>query len=436
MKHAMLSKTMLVMMLLLFMSSVAIVNAEPTSSIDDGGEDPTTTTTDSLPYDAEHEPGYTRDEDGTVWIETNVMTVRLDSRYPSYDYWYTPDVNGSLARFQASYLMIIEFEDQNGDGVYQINETVQFAPLEVFDWHLKTGACTDENGTNHEVYASYIKGGLSCDGFDDDWFKDWMPGYGEGESLILAEGDGEENDPCEEPVYPVYDTMNLTRFKHLTLQFYSHIYMEDHYGKVKDNDGPQAHYTIEGGVELKTDIKIGNFPYLSNTSKVTVLNYLKEDLAINGENHKFKLYENDAHTEVESEVAWETTDDLGELFNDVNGVDVQELALIGSTSGDAHGYYRWVDKALEILPDGNKSAVNVSASYWANGDALLLFFAYPNFDGGSLYHDPSMKLVEDSAPVEIPTVISLGEIPVELTLGAAAIGIGTIALVAIVMKRR
>ncbi|MHA1906297.1 MAG: hypothetical protein ACW98Y_03305 [Candidatus Thorarchaeota archaeon] len=438
MKHAMMSKTMLVMMLFLFMSSVVIVNAQPTSSADDGDEeDPTTTTTETEEDDdddEDHEPSHDRDDDGTVWIQTNVMTVRLDSQIPSYQYWYTPDENGSLARFQVSYLMVVEFEDQNGDGVYQINETVQFAPLDAFYWHLKTGAVTDENGTNSEVYASYIKGGLTGEDFDDDWFEDWMPGYGEededDESFLLSEGDDEHDDE-----YPVYETMNLTRFKQMTMQFYAHLYMEDYHGKVKDDEGIQTTYTIEGGVELKIDIGIGNFPYLSNTSSVAVLNYLQEDIASDGENHNFELHEDDDDTEIESEDEWEINDDLGEPFNDVDEDDIQEIALVETASNTTHGFYRWIDKAIQILPDGSKTAVDVKASYWANGNALLLFFAYPNFDGGSLIHDPSMKFIESSSPAPY-TRNPLGDIPPEITLSAAIVGVATIALVAVVMKRR
>ncbi len=443
MKHAMLSKTMLVMIFFLFISSRAIVNAQPLSSVHDGDDDSSTTTTteteDNDENHDDHAPSQDRADDGTVWIQTNVMTVKLDPNIPSYQYWYTPDENGSLARFQVSYLMVVEFEDANGDGVYQINETVQFAPLEAFDWNLKTGAVTDENGTNSEVYATYIKGGLTGEDFNDDWFQDWMPGYGEnheGDGFLLA--DGEDDNSSEDPQdeYPVYDTMNLTRFNFMTMQFYAHIYMDDFNGEVKDDEGVQATYTIDGGVELKIDIEIGNFPYLSNTSKITVLNYLQEDVASDGDNYSFDLHEDGGDTEVESEDEWEISDDLGEPFHNVDEDAIQEISLVEANTNITRGFYRWIDKAVQTLPDGSKTAVDVSASYWANGNALLLFFAYPNFDGGSILHDPSIKLVEANSPIPIPTGSSLGEIPLEITVGAVILSVAIVALVAVVMKRR
>jgi hypothetical protein len=78
--------------------------------------------------------------------------------------------------------------------------------------------------------------------------------------------------------------------------------------------------------------------------------------------------------------------------------------------------------------------VNVEASYWTNGEAMLLFLAYPNFDDGSLIHDPSLKLDEQANPV--PYVPSNNQtFPIELGLAAVGV-IALISVVVIVMKRR
>ena len=105
-------------MLFLLVSSVASVNAFTVAD-----DDSTTTDTETEPEhdedDDSHEPEERRDDDGTAWIETDIITVMLNPELPSYQYWYTPDENGSLARFMMNFLMIVEFEDSNGDGVYQ-----------------------------------------------------------------------------------------------------------------------------------------------------------------------------------------------------------------------------------------------------------------------------------------------------------------------------
>ena len=436
MKHAMMSKALVVVLLFLLMSSAVAVNAQTTT----GGNDDEDTSDDENEDEYEHEPEYERDNDGTVWIQTEVMTVMLNSKMPVYQYWYTPDENGSLARFSISYLMIIEFEDYNSDGVYQINETLQFAPLEAFDWNLVTGEVTDGSGRNTEVYASYVKGGLTGEDWHDDWFKDWMPGYSgedngeEHNGLILSDGDDDNSTEDDE-----HETLNLEQFEAMTMQFYAHIYMDDYNGTVTDDEGVKANYTVSGGLELKVDIEIGNFPYVSNSSKIAVLNYLQEDLASEAENHVFELNEDDDNHEVESEDEWEITDDLGEKFDDADHDDdgyeddVQGISLVEASTNTTRGFYRWLDKAVQTLPNGSSKAVDVEASYWADGSALLLFLAYPNFDGGSILHDPSLKLVETSSPVPIrPTSL---DIPIEIIAGII-IGIVAIALLGIAIKRR
>ncbi|MHA2395461.1 MAG: hypothetical protein ACXAC0_02050, partial [Candidatus Thorarchaeota archaeon] len=183
MRKSLFGKALVFTMLFLLVSSIATVNAFTLS------DDDSTHTGDEEPEDDLHEPDEHRDSDGRVWIQTDIMTVLLNPKLPSYQYWYTADDNGSLARFMVNYMMIVEFEDSNGDGVYQPEETLDFAPLDAFEWSLQTGAITNELGQNTEVYASYTKGGLSDD-WEDDWFEDWMPGYDDEspeDPAILAE---------------------------------------------------------------------------------------------------------------------------------------------------------------------------------------------------------------------------------------------------------
>ncbi|MFW9909144.1 MAG: hypothetical protein ACFFEF_11245 [Candidatus Thorarchaeota archaeon] len=440
-KHAVISKALLVLLLFLLVSSAINVNAH-TLSDDDGDDDDDDTTTEDENEDDEHEPEHERDVDGTVWIQTQIMTVMLSPSTPSYQYWYTADENGSLARFQVSYLMVVEFEDYNGDGVYQINETIQFAPLDAFDWNLQTGSVRDGSGRNIEVYASYVKGGLTGEDWDDDWFEDWMPGYDDSDNggLVLADGDDDDNSTDDgDDDFEDQPILNLSAFEAMTMQFYAHIYMNDYNGIVEDDEGIQANYTISGGVELKIDIELGNFPYLSDTSKVAVLNYLREDIAFSGENYFFETHEDDDEVEIESEVEWEIEDDLGEKFHDNDEDDdgqddaLQELALVEGSTNITRGFYRWLDKAVQTLPNGSQKAVDVEASYWADGNALLLFLAYPNFDGGSLLHDPSLKLEENASPVVTPTGV-LG-IPTEILAGAI-LGTVVLALIVVAIRRR
>ena len=405
-------------MLFLLVSSVASVNAFTLS-----GDDTTPTETETeQPHDEDddsHEPEESRDDDGTAWIQTDIVTVMLNPELPSYQYWYTPNENGSLARFMINFMMIVEFEDSNGDDVFQPNETLEFAPLDAFEWILKTGAITDKDGNTKEVYASYTKGGLSDD-WEDDWFEEWMPEWEEEEPeedplMLLASGDHENH--------------SFSHFADLTLQFYGHIYSDDHNGTVSDDEGVQAEYTVEGGVELKVDIEIGNFPFTSETSSVAILNYLREDVASSEDvNHYFTLHEESGDDDRESEIEME---DFGEEFEDVLDDDVQEISFVEESTAETQGFYRWVDKAVVKHLNGSKEAVDVRASYWTDGDGLLLFLAYPNFNGGSIIHDPSVRFVESASLYTPPTPIDLPVMTVAIVSSIVILGAA-----GLILKRR
>ena len=81
--------------------------------------------------------------------------------------------------------------------------------------------------------------------------------------------------------------------------------------------------------------------------------------------------------------------------------------------------------------NGSKEAVDVHASYWTDGEGLLLFLAYPNFNGGSIIHDPSVRLVESASPYVPPT-------PIDIPVMTVAVGSSIIILAAVglTLKRR
>lgn len=372
--------------LFLLITSVGAVRAQG----DDGGEDDDTTVTTEPEEEMEHEPEEYRDANGTVWIQTDIMTVMLNPETPTYQFWYTSDNNGSLARFMVAYRMIVEFEDLNGDGFYQVNETIGFVPLEAFEWSIQTGTLQDEFGNNAEVYASYTKGGLSGSEWENDWYEDWLPDHenessDDNSSISVLAGDDGYPDPVT--------------YEGMTVQFYAHMYMNNYTGNVTDDGGVKATYTVLGGVELKIDVAIGNFPFQSGTSQIALLNYLKEDIA-SGEtdDHSFRLHEGTGDEEHDSEDDSGSGDGLTEDFDDDESDDIQDISLIQASTNTTQGFYKWLDKAVMTLPDESTVAVDVKASYWTDGRALLLFFAYPNFDNGSIMHDPSIGVNEAAVP--------------------------------------
>ena len=131
---------------------------------------------------------------------------------------------------------------------------------------------------------------------------------------------------------------------------------------------------------------------------------------------------------------------LGEEFEDNDEDDdgfeddVQEISFIEATTDETRGFYRWLAKAVVSHSlNGSQEAVDVDASYWTDGNGLLLFFAYPNFDGGSILHDPSLRLIEGASPFTPPT--GLLNLPIEsyVVIGTAVVLIAGIGLA---IKRR
>ena len=374
-------------------------------------------------HDDMHEIDEHRDSAGTVWIETDVMTVTLAPNMPIYQYWYAGDENGSLARFMVGYMMIVEFEDTNADGVYQPNETLSFAPLDAFEWSLQTGQLTNELDEVTELFAAYTKGGLSDD-WEDDWYQDWMPEI-------------EEEDEEEPVALASEDDSDFAKYSGMTLRFYGHIYTSDYFGNISDDFGVESNYTVKGGMELKVDIEIGNFPYMSNTSKVAVLNYLREDVASSDAyEHSFKLHMDHGDSEIDSE---DISDDHGVEFEDHDedhdgeDDDIQQLSFVDAITDETRGLYSWLDKAIVTALNGTETAVDVEASYWTDGNGLLLFLAYPNFDGGSILHDPSMRLLDTQTPVILTSGIL--NVPME-TIALIGVAAAIIVVVGLTVKRR
>ncbi|MFW9958293.1 MAG: hypothetical protein ACFFCT_09480 [Candidatus Odinarchaeota archaeon] len=418
------SKIALLAIMFLLVASVPVSHAFTLSEDDDSTE--TTTETESTHTETEHEHAIEehRDNDGTAWIQTDIMTATLSPHMPTYQFWYTSDNNGSLARFMVSFRMIVEFEDTNGDGVYQPNETLAFAPLDAFEWSLQIGAITDASNKVTEVYASYTKGGMSSE-WEDDWFEDWMPGLNETDDSSTFLADEGSND------------YNFSRFSDMTLRFYGHVYTSDYNGNITDDQGTQGNYTVAGGMELKVDVEIGNFPFISNMSKVAVLNYLREDVASNDDSdHAFELHDDYGEVEVHSEdVSGEHGTHLADQDSDHDGKDdsVQQLSLVDDVTNVTQGLYSWLDKAVMTYLNGSQAAVDVGASYWTDGNGLLLFLAYPNFDGGSITHDPSMRLLETG----VPNTGSAGILGVPMeTIALIGIAAAIIIVAGFAIKRR
>ena len=352
-------------------------------------------------HDMRRMPHYQRGQDGSVTIFTDIISIKANPATPMFHFWYRLD-NGSLALFKAGYVTLLEFEDANDDNAFQRNEVLHFAPLAAYEWTLQVGTVEDGDITT-EIWLKYTKGGLKDD-------RGMMP---------------------TDPERPMPGIGSASHFEDTTLQIWAHIYLEDYSGEVVDSNGTRAYYLVAGGTELKMDIEIGNFPFSSETSMAAIQTHLHEGMSrADGERlrHRFETRERTRNTSLTSDMNWNTEGGNETRFEAMNGTDVQEITFYDSIEDIAQGFYRWVDQAVITWPGGQQEAVDVTASYLPHGTGFAVYLAYPNFDNGTILHDPSIGVYEEGAPM----TGLLSEQVIVLGIGAIAI----VALAAIALRRR
>ncbi|MHA1849733.1 MAG: hypothetical protein ACTSW8_00570 [Candidatus Thorarchaeota archaeon] len=335
-------------------------------------------------------------DDGTVMINTDIISIMANGEIPMFHFWYAVDDEGAHAKFSTSFVMIAEFEDLNEDGGYQTNEALYFAPLSAYEWTLTTGV-VEEGGVVTEVWLKYTKSGVRSVQMPDA-------------APAALEGTG-----------------SFMRFEDVTMQIWGHIYLNDYEGEVRDDQGSHANYTVAGGSELKIDIEIGNFPFSSEDSMVTVQTLQREHIATGIEEpqlhrHRIETRERFRNTSLNSDMNWTTTGGNESRFESMTGTNIQKIDFIDYDAGLAQGFFSWVDKAVITWPGGTTDAVDVNATYVPTGVGTAVYLSYPYFDDGSILHDPSIGLYPEGAPI-------ISE-PIDNVLVA---GIGAVALVAVLI---
>lgn len=346
-------------------------------------------------------PDHSRMSDGSVWVNTDIITIMANGEIPQFHFWYTADEDGSHVRFSTSYVMLVEFEDLNDDGAYQSDEYLYFAPLAAYEWTLTTGSVTEDDVTT-EVLLKYTKSGV----------KSSIP---PGAPLAALDGIGA-----------------IQRFAGVTIEISAHIYLDDYTGEVTAEPGVHFNYTVAGRSELKMDIAIGNFPFSSEDSSVAIQTLLREDEATGTQNqhqHRLETRERFRNITCDSDMNWTTTGGNETRFERMNGTELQRMDFVDQETEIAQGYFSWLDKAVITWP-GNPvpEMVDVIASYVPLGDGVAVYLAYPYFDDGSILHDPSIGLYPEGVP-------AIGT-PLDYVLVAGIGGVALIALLVVLVRKK
>jgi hypothetical protein len=360
------------------------------------------TTRPTTPPGPGNPPEKTMGDDGTVKITTDIISIMANGEMPMFHFWYAVDEDGAHAKFSTSFVMIAEFEDLNEDGGYQSNEVLHFAPLSAYEWTLTTGV-VEEGGTVTEVWLKYTKSGIRSVQMPDA-------------APAALEGTG-----------------SFMRFENVTMQIWGHIYLEDYEGEVSDDQGSHANYTVAGSSELKIDIEIGNFPFSSEDSMVTIQTLQREHIATGISEpqlhrHRIETRERFRNTTLDSDMNWTTTGGNESRFESMNGTNVQKIDFVDYDAGVAQGFFSWVDKAVITWPGGSTEAVDVNATYVPTGVGLAVYLAYPHFDGGSILHDPSIGLYPEGTPL-------ISE-PVDLVLVGGIAAVALLAILVVVVRKK
>ncbi len=353
------------------------------------------------PGSGNQNPPQQRRENGAVFLNTDVITVMANEELPMFHFWYTGDENGTTAKFMASYVTLIEFEDENDDGAFQSDEILRHAPLAGYEWTVQTGSVSDGDVTS-EVWVKYTKGGTRTGGPLQA-----LP-------ISSHQGPGAMDD-----------------FEDVTIQIWAHLYLDDYEGVVTDDHGVHTNYTVVGGAELKMDIEIGNFPFSSNNTSVALEAMLREDQATGPQyqnRYRFETRERNRNVTANSGMNWTAPDGNETRFQNRSDTATERIDFVDTETSSPTGFFSWLDTAVITHPGGDTEAVEVTASYVPTGMGLSVYLAYPNFGEGSILHDPSIGLLSD-----VSSTLILGiDNTVLLIIG----GIILVGIVVVVLRRR
>ncbi len=287
----------------------------------------------------------------TGTIEADGIIVRFFEMRPHYIVW-VPEFNNTTTAYHINFIRIVEFDDKDGDNAVDDSEVLAKAELTAKDlWSVKA-----ENTTIDGVKAIVVsfEANISV-------FKTGMKG-GIGQAYVA---------------------------------FINKIFLENY---TLENG-----YEIAGGRELKIDIKIKDWPWVSENSKLALLVLIAVG---DKEGHMEKAPETHMHQ------------------IQVRESNVRELRL-NSTDTKFQLAFRW-EEQVRLQFEGNETYAKVNHSILAEECDSIVTFVYPHFNG-TLEHDPSIVALETEATEGEATEGGVGEGLLEQNVG----GIPLIYLIAL-----
>ncbi len=285
----------------------------------------------------------TEDHSGNITIQNGNLTAIFDGQKPSIRFFFTSNVRQV---YFAKFNSLTEFNDTTNTLVFYHNESLQTASLEAANW-------------THSQFYNASDGATAIDFTTHQ--------------LIIT------------PTGHMQDTTGTSHLSNTNVTITAKLYPTntDHTVTVGNST-----FTIHGGVEIKLDISIGNWPFINSNDRLA----LRIDLhtSIN----EFEVHEHDGDHEVNethiNEGDHEIDDHQGENHDHQGEGQVQLL----TASGLVGGFFRFANNAITDM-----SSTAVAASFRFEPDEVnsaqhefKLYLSYHSFSK-SLVHDPSFGVV-------------------------------------------
>ena len=276
-------------------------------------------------------------QNGQLTLQTDKLIVRVtglsgtgSDNMPHVIFW-NPFDNNTV--YHLKFIQLIEFIDENGDQVFQYNETAPGDPvfsLAASKWNF-SGFVEEADGVscNFTLDSSHIPlGWLDLSGF----------------TMILA----------------------------------VHIYSVDHQIIL---DGENT--TVAGLYEVKVDIIMSDWDWQS-FDPATML-ALRMDLTWEtGAEAQLRIGLPDGHSIDAGKVV-----NMGEEKKINNTANIQERLNFTGSGDEALAYFKFIDVAQDDL-----GPLNVTASYSTTASGIKLYLCYPKWTG-TLIHDPTVGVTEN-----------------------------------------
>ncbi|RLI37817.1 hypothetical protein DRO55_00415 [Candidatus Bathyarchaeota archaeon] len=300
---------------------------------------------------------------GLYTVTAENITVKVSSGIiPHFHFWYTED-NSTV--YHVKFVQLAEFIDGNNDSAFQHNETVR--PTD-------TGP-----GLFHTPIFSFSEGarGWNFSGFYNITSDEAILGVG------------------------FNFTLNGTRspiFRDLYIELRCRIYLNDTRLNVTAND-QAVYYNMTGGAELKVDVVIKNWPWLTDHSMLA----LRWDISWEsgpkaGERHE--PFIRGHRVDVSRNMTIERRIEAPPHANETS------VVFRGVKTNRTRAHFDSLVKA-KVFNGTAEGLVNVTASYRTDGEALRFYICYPYFGSNTLEHDPSMGVYPTTLevlPVPSPNI--------------------------------